>query len=568
MNSFWVKVRDGNNNIKDPIAFSTTPMERDTVVAILHVDAGNRTASRHEASLPITKWEPRKSAYIVSFIGRLAGIYNVQVQLSSGKIAGIIPASPFQLTVLPGPFDENQTLVTVEPSGLKLAAGKTLVVNVTARDQYGNTRVNNDSLSATTTPVRSVNLSWTDAGPTYLIHFVATESSEYSIAAVLGGRAMKASPLQITVDQAAVDLTTSEIKGCIKSCLTMPNQMNSVAVIVRDMYRNERLNRDSVRLHGSTASLKQSTKWAAVENRYNASFSLTSYDETDFDVSVTINSRPLSVMDYHVIFWTNLNGSFCAHMQCDKVLDSHQRFDESFASQLEPCAGAGCNYAAAEWQTLNVTISATAMARFKGHIIHPRLNAEKQQCSDWQTKTSATKYYWLTKPYCDQSISRFRIKHKPIILDNAPSNLAPTVVQLQFKVTKPGKYEFTASVAVSGNIWNDHSWKRTVANIDVSPGQVDPTKSILKMKRHESQLRECNGTTVPCQRSSRNAVVDTARAMLTPVAGNGQTAKFAFTIQLKDHGGNDLWGTGKPPKAVVARVLLYCCSIVFQSAVN
>jgi hypothetical protein len=445
---------------------------------------GNRAVTADDAEPAVVEWEPRAGSYLVSFVARRAGEYAVTISMASSlppqNVLTELPGNPFLLQILPGALDPTRTAVDVPP--VTIVAGVPTQVNITAFDVYDNVRFDNDTLRAVVDPIAATNLSWGFVGERYEISLKAVISIEYLLQVDLGGFSVTGSPYTIGVRQAGVDLSQCEVVGCSTGCLTMPNILQSVNVIIRDKYRNIRDDLDNIvvqfpdlRCLDDTCA-SHSVNWND-DGAYNVTFRFSSPTDFSYTIDILVNTETLASMDYHYAFHSNLNASMCDEAECYRALSAIQ-FVDGWAGH-DACRESGCLFRAAGWETLTMSIDDATLGLYSISNLVPSLSIE-QRC----VEGLSSQYYWKGDNYCSTSSTGSSTQHPYVRNDDDQEFL------IDFNIERPGLYTLSLTLLVQDH--NSIIWTATAVDIEVQPGLPSPQHTTLTY--HSSSLTSDTAT--------------------------------------------------------------------------
>ena len=488
--SFWVVPRDGFANVRNPIVFSSffAEMGTDIVSTILTIDG--TLATHTEIGTVSSVWEPRAEAFLVSFLTKRSGEYSIGVSISNVAFPG-----SFIVQVVPGPLDATNTLVDIPPASMR--AGLITQINITASDQYGNVRLNNDSLTAEVQPTfAQTNLSF--EGQRYVVKFMSNKSALYSLIVTLGGGPVPMSPYSIAVLQGPVDMDRSSIVGCTRSdvCekfgdirLTMPDTLNSVGVVVRDSFGNLRDDLDTiiVQIHGhGQDSAESAVGWDPLQELFNATITMHSPTAYLYSVDVLVQPRSststelLATIGYHYAFHSNLNASACAVNDCAHALVMAQ-YEDGWSAE-DDCREAGCLYRAAQVETVELVLDEATTAIYTAAALVPALNIQ-QRC---EVGVSSA-LYWKDESYCRTSGQGTA----NVVLPQQP-DAGNSRFSIQFTIQTPGLYTLKLSLSTGEGT----TWSSTAVDIDVQPGLPSPATTALSYESSSAPTATLAGNTI------------------------------------------------------------------------
>ncbi len=434
-NSYWVVPRDSFGNVRDPTTVAEFALGFHNVTSM---PSTRRTMREDDFILqdfgPVTTaWDSHMSAVKLAFTAYRAAELAVRVYISGRELIG----SPFDLTVVPGPYNHTISCASFTDPPAQLTAGVEGQVNVTAYDDYNNTRANNQSdfPTATLQPDELTDdasnvTSWAyhSFSGMFTISFMANRTGRYGLSVSLGGLSVLGSPFSIVIKQTVVDIDRCTIHG-YSDGISMPGVLNSIQVTIRDMFDNvinagEPANypSDKVKVQIQGAGYGSDTDTAPVRTidwnlegtRVNVNFTFSSPTEYAYSVSVLVEisetetlpvqhfetMESFETMQYVYAFHTNLNASACSPHALDCAQAMTFNRDMSWDHEAE-CREVGCLYRSttgadndgSQWEILQVHVAQAVLAQRIGG--KPSLRIFPSSCG-----SQSDALYWKDPEYC------------------------------------------------------------------------------------------------------------------------------------------------------------------------
>jgi hypothetical protein len=176
----------------------------------------------------------KNGQYVVSYTPTWAGLYRVSVTYNSQTLY----STPFTLSVIPGPIDAANCVVSGSTTGG--VAGQTLNLSIIGKDAYNNINYNNNPAASFTASLGGQSFVSTFVGNgTYRIPYSFTTAGTYSLSVVSSGsgQAVQGSPFSVTITPALPYAANSVASGTGTVGGTAGTTL-SVSVSVYDMYKN------------------------------------------------------------------------------------------------------------------------------------------------------------------------------------------------------------------------------------------------------------------------------------------------------------------------------------------